>query len=42
LTSELNGGDLNKLESDMGSMLRDLNGLENEGGRLDPAEATKK
>jgi hypothetical protein len=29
------------LESDMGSMMKDLNGLENEGAKLDPSEVTK-
>ena len=32
---------MGSLESDMGGMLRDLNGLENEGQKLDPSEVTK-
>ena len=32
---------MGSLESDMGGMMRDLNGLENEGQKLDPSEVTK-
>jgi len=37
-----NGEGLSNLESDMGSMMRDLSGLENEGSRLDPQEVARK
>ena len=41
LNKQIGSGDLGNLESDMGSMMRDLNGLENEGAKLDPSEVTK-